>query len=52
MRTSRNSPLRLREKLAKPKRFVAQLITAEVLAKRGRGPLERKGRRTRSPVKP
>ncbi|MEM7434846.1 MAG: hypothetical protein AAF436_06805 [Myxococcota bacterium] len=52
MRTSPNSPLQLREKLRKPKRFVAQLIAAEVLAKRGRGPLERKGRRTRGPAKP
>lgn len=42
MKTNRERPLPLKRRLAKPNVFVARLILAEVLAKRGAGPLERK----------
>lgn len=35
-------PLPLGAMLAQPQQFVARLVLAELLAKRGKGPLERK----------
>jgi len=42
MRTSPKPPLPLQAMLARPQHFVARLVLAELLAKRGAGPLERK----------
>ena len=35
-------PKALRSVIAKPRRFVARLVLADLIAKRGDGPLERK----------
>ncbi|MEM8606385.1 MAG: hypothetical protein AAGF92_04745 [Myxococcota bacterium] len=42
MKTNPESALSLKRRLANPNVFVARLILAELLAKRGTGPLERK----------
>ncbi len=42
MRTRPKLPLALGAMLARPRRFVARLVLAELIAKRGAGPLERK----------
>lgn len=40
--TNKGEPLPLGRLLRRPNRFVARLILAELLAKRGKGPLERR----------
>ena len=49
--TTKPKALALRRVIAEPRRFVARLVLADVIAKRGDGPLERKrliyGRRKR-----
>lgn len=42
MKDSPKPSLPLRALLARPERFVARFVLAELIAKRGRGPLERK----------
>ncbi|MDH3623196.1 MAG: hypothetical protein OES69_12435 [Myxococcales bacterium] len=42
MKISPRAPVPLEALLAQPRRFVARLVLAELLAKRGAGPLERK----------
>jgi hypothetical protein len=42
MKTNPEHSLRMKELLAAPRHFVARLLLAELLAKRGKGPLERK----------
>ncbi len=45
--TSKNRPVRLAKLIKQPNRFVARLILAELVAKRGEGPLERRAIGTR-----
>jgi len=45
--TSKNRPAQLATLIRQPNRFVARLILAELLAKRGEGPLERRAIGTR-----
>jgi len=49
--TTKPKALPLRSVIAEPRRFVARLLLADLIAKRGEGPLERKrliyGRRKR-----
>ena len=40
--TSKRKALSLRSVLAQPRTFVARLVLADLIAKRGEGPLERK----------
>jgi hypothetical protein len=40
--TSKPKALPLRNVIAKPRKFVARLVLADLIAKRGSGPLERK----------
>ncbi len=40
--TAKSKPLRLGALLAQPQTFVARLILADLIAKRGEGPLERR----------
>jgi hypothetical protein len=46
--TSKSESLRLRKLIGEPNRFVARLILAELIAKRGKGPLHRRSLRYRS----
>ena len=42
MKISRRPQLPLKATMARPRKFVARLVLADLLAKRGQGPLERK----------
>jgi len=40
--TAKSKPFAMRSLLAQPRVFVARLIASDLIAKRGKGPLERK----------
>jgi len=40
--TTKRKPMALRSLIAQPRTFVSRLVLADLIAKRGEGPLERK----------